>query len=393
MIYDRIKELSQKHLPTAVQLREEIHMYPETCFEEFETAKKIMRELDKAGISYTSGIGKTGITGCIKGGKPGKTVFLRADIDGLNMDETTDVPYKSKIPGKAHTCGHDGNTASLLGALLVINDLKEDLPGMVKFAFQPAEEGGAGAVPIVESGILENPPVDAAFACHLNVFYPPGQVAVRYGAMMATSTKFEITITGKSGHRTKPESFVDPIVVAGDFIHNLQNMIARKINPFEPTMVNFNTIEGGAQSKDCPNQVKLTGSVRAYSVTAREQTAPIIEDLLKHITEVHGASYEVSYSSVYPPMINDMDMTRFCEEAIGKMIGKDNVKRLPTPLMGGEDFAFVAERVPSNYFLVGVNEGEMQNHHAPNFYFNSNHIIYGIECMAVCAIDYLLQHA
>jgi len=385
----RVKQLSEEKLPDAIKLREAIHMEPELCYEEFKTAEKIKKELDKAGIEYRDGIGKTGIVGVIRGGKPGKTVFLRADIDALPIEEKADVPYKSTIPGKSHTCGHDGNTGALLGALLVLNEMKDELPGNVTFGFQPAEEGGAGAVHIVNSGILEDPKADASFAIHVNAFYPPGTIAMKYGQGQATALKFNITFTGVKGVRSVPGATVDPVGILGEFIARLEGSLHRAIAPWQPFYISYSDLKNDTAA--CTASV--TGQVRCYDLGVWETAKDVCEKVLKSVTATLGATYTVEYGGSYPPMFNDLDLCYFAEGVLKERYGAEAIKRHPMVLSGGEDYAYVCQKVPGVFLMVGIAEWPTLQHHDPDFYFDSKNLIYGIEAYAQCTAAYLFENA
>ncbi len=398
MFYNEIRELSQKYLDRAMKLREDIHRHPETSYEEFHTAARIMEELDKAGISYTPQIGGyTGIAGTIQGGKPGKTILIRADMDALNITEEVDVPYKSEIPGKMHACGHDGNTGILLGTLLVLNELKEELPGLIKFVFQPAEEGGGGAIPtIMESGILENPKVEAAFACHVAGELPEGIIKYKYGPIMAAPDAFELTIKGNGGHGAAPQNGIDPIVLTAQVIMACQTIISRRTPPMEPAVLTFGSVEGGSAHNIIPNEVHLTGTVRTFDKDLREAIPAQMDALIKGITQGQGGDYVFTYEKSYPAFYNDDAIMAGIEETLRGFFGEEHLLEEKVVNMGGEDFAFVAEAVPTGYFNIGVGKKcptEEIKHHHPRFSFESKNLIYGIEAMSAVVTDYLLRHA
>jgi len=385
---DKIRLLGLRNLAEAAQLREAIHREPETCYEEYKTAEKICAVLDKHGIPYQKGIGKTGVTGMIRGGRPGKTVLLHADMDALDMEEAYESPYKSTIPGKMHGCGHDGNTACLMGALLILNDMKDELPGNVKFVFQPAEEGGLGSVPVVESGILENPHVDAAFSLHVNVFYPTGKMIVRYDQCMATSCKFDITFHGKRGTGTVPGSTVDPASVMGQFISSLP-MALQKIDAWQTVVTAYTKIALDPKALTAT----LSGAIRCYNDHVREEARGIVESLLTSISELAGTTYDIEYGTFYPAMTNDYDLGILYETVAKELFGPECVVHYPHPFNGGDDFSNFCKNIPGFLIYAGVADQPNMQHHDPMFHFASEDIIYGLTTMAGCAAKYLFEAA
>ncbi len=390
----KINDLCAEELDVVVKLRESLHSEPEIGYKEFKTAEKIQALLKEVGIPYTPNVAETGTTGMIEGKEEGPVILLRADIDGLPMDDESSTPYTSTIKGMAHTCGHDGNTAALVGALRVINRLKDELPGKVKFAFTPAEEGGMGVVPTIESGIMENPKVEACFAQHVNAFYPAGTIAVRYGALMAGALKFDITFSSKAGTRTDPETATDALFLASQWMNTAYTVLQKSITPFDPTVLQFTNMEGGSMNKTYPGKCILSGHVKIWDVTLKEKIEDHFKKSLESLISLYGGSYEAEFSSKYPPLQNDWDVVNISERAMVQSFGRDNIIRRKNPLLGGEDFSFMADMVPSAYFLVGVVDGDVASfptHHHPKFDFDSKHLIYGMRSLVTSAVAYLLE--
>ncbi|MBQ6630918.1 MAG: amidohydrolase, partial [Romboutsia sp.] len=276
-----VKDLCGKYLKHMMNLRETIHMYPEDGFKEFKTSEIIIEELEKLGIKVQKNIAKTGVVGLIEGKYPGKTVLLRADMDALKIQEQADVEYKSKIDGMMHACGHDGHVAGLLGAAMIINELKDNLHGNVKLLFQPAEERDGGALPMIEEGVLENPKVDAAFGAHLWGYLKEGEAHLKEGPMMAAPDIFNIKVIGKGGHGAVPQESIDPIVITCQIVNALQTIVSRKINPLDPVVVTCGKIQGGDSHNVIPNEVELEGTIRTFKEETRKLVPRIIEDLVK----------------------------------------------------------------------------------------------------------------
>lgn len=386
-----VKRLGEKYLQHMINLRETIHMYPEDGFSEFTTSKIIIEELEKLGIKVQKNVAKTGVVGLIEGKYPGKTVLLRADMDALKIQEQADVEYKSKIDGMMHACGHDGHVAGLLGAAMILNELKDNLHGNVKLVFQPAEERDGGALPMIEEGVLENPKVDAAFAAHLWGYLNEGEVHLKEGPMMASPDIFNIKVIGKGGHGAVPQESIDPIVITCQIVNSLQTIVSRKINPLDPVVITCGRIQGGYCHNVIPNEVELEGTIRTFNEETRNWVPKVMEDLIRGITTSQGAAYEFKYEPKYPALINDKYMTSFAKESLKKVVGEENVFDLKEPNMGGEDFAYFAQKVPSAFIFVGIanNKSEPVIHHNPYFKWDSKNVGILAQSLSQIAIDYL----
>ena len=386
-----VKRLGEKYLQHMINLRETIHMYPEDGFSEFTTSKIIIEELEKLGIKVQKNVAKTGVVGLIEGKYPGKTVLLRADMDALKIQEQADVEYKSKIDGMMHACGHDGHVAGLLGAAMILNELKDNLHGNVKLVFQPAGERDGGALPMIEEGVLENPKVDAAFAAHLWGYLNEGEVHLKEGPMMASPDIFNIKVIGKGGHGAVPQESIDPIVITCQIVNSLQTIVSRKINPLDPVVITCGRIQGGDCHNVIPNEVELEGTIRTFNEETRNWVPKVMEDLIRGITTSQGAAYEFKYEPKYPALINDKYMTSFAKESLKKVVGEENVFDLKEPNMGGEDFAYFAQKVPSAFIFVGIanNKSEPVIHHNPYFKWDSKNVGILAQSLSQIAIDYL----
>lgn len=386
-----VKRLGEKYLQHMINLRETIHMYPEDGFSEFTTSKIIIEELEKLGIKVQKNVAKTGVVGLIEGKYPGKTVLLRADMDALKIQEQADVEYKSKIDGMMHACGHDGHVAGLLGAAMILNELKDNLHGNVKLVFQPAEERDGGTLPMIEEGVLENPKVDAAFAAHLWGYLNEGEVHLKEGPMMASPDIFNIKVIGKGGHGAVPQESIDPIVITCQIVNSLQTIVSRKINPLDPVVITCGRIQGGDCHNVIPNEVELEGTIRTFNEETRNWVPKVMEDLIRGITTSQGAAYEFKYEPKYPALINDKYMTSFAKESLKKVVGEENVFDLKEPNMGGEDFAYFAQKVPSAFIFVGIanNKSEPVIHHNPYFKWDSKNVGILAQSLSQIAIDYL----
>lgn len=387
----KLNDLWEKYYKKVYDIRHQIHMNPELGFEEYETSKLVASELEKLGIEVTKNVAKTGVVGLIKGGYSGKTVALRADIDALSINEETDFEFKSKVPGVMHACGHDGHTASLLGVAMMLNEIKDELHGNVKLIFQPAEEVEGGALPMIKEGVLENPKVDAVFGGHLWGSIEEGKVAVKHGAMMASPDIFTIKIHGKGGHAGVPHASVDPVPIMAQVITALQTIVSRKNDPTNPLVISCCNVHSGECHNAIPTEALIQGTVRTLNNDTRDFAEETIEKFVKGIVESQGASYEFEFIRQFPPLVNDKNMADVLEKSAKKIVGDENVFELATPSMGGEDFAFYTEEVPSSFAFVGMTK-DVENpilHHNAKFAWEDNNMKNLAQTLAQVAIDFL----
>lgn len=387
----KIADLASKHLNKMVQAREYLHANPELGHEEFLTQAYVEKTLDELGIEHHRLAG-TGVCGLIHGNKPGKVVLLRADMDALPIQETVDVPFKSLVDGKMHACGHDGHTAGLLGAAMILNELKEELSGTIKLMFQPAEETDGGALPMIEEGILQNPSVDAAFGLHLAGHLPAGTLQVKYGAMYGAPDEFEITIQGRGGHAANPEQTIDPISIAMQFMSNAQNILTRRIDPMKPAVISFTSIHAGEGLNVIPDSLYLGGTIRTLYPETRELVSKYVQETLKSICDLNGASFSFKFMPSYPPLINNDEMVAFAEKSLKGQFG-DKVSQMDFATLGAEDFAYLAQHVPSSYHVVGIHDLDKDEpvHHHPAFAWDSSLLETTSASLAVIAYDFLNQ--
>ncbi|UCE13475.1 MAG: amidohydrolase, partial [Candidatus Heimdallarchaeota archaeon] len=349
-----------------VDTRRQIHMHPETSYEEENTALFIEKELQKVGYE-TLRVAKTGVLTILKGTQEGKTVALRADIDALNVTEENDVPYSSKIPGKMHACGHDAHVAMLLGASKILFNYKDHLQGTLKIIFQPAEEGGAGGQKIVEEGHLND--VDIIFGIHVWHELPSGTIGTRKGPMMASADDFVITITGKGGHAAAPHQAVDPTAVLADIYNALQKLISREIDPFSNAVLTAPMMDGSTAFNVIPPQATLKGTFRTMDPKVRQHIMKRMEEIVHGYSQAWRCEGEVDLGIIasYPPLINDDnavdDLTMILQEL-------DTVTEMK-PTMGGEDFAFYLEKTKGAFMGLGIQNKEksigIYPHHHPKF--------------------------
>jgi amidohydrolase len=391
MYTDEIKSLCNKNFDNIVKLRHQFHMYPELGQKEFKTAKTVADELRRLNIEVTENVTGTGVIGTLKGKYPGKTVLLRADMDAIPIQENADVPYKSRIDGVMHACGHDGHTASLLGVAMVLSELRDKLHGTVKFVFQPNEEYGECAKSMVEGGILEN--VDAAFGLHLWGAFLEGTVKVKPGPAMSAPDKFIFKVIGKGGHGSTPHLCVDPVMITVQAINNMQSIISRRKSPFNPAVVSFCSIKAESEYNIIPEVVEVSGTIRTFDPSLRLWIIDAMEQVLKGVAESQGAKYEFIIDEDYalPPVINNYELTDIVHRAAEKILGKEKVEELKEPLMAAEDFAFFSQTVPSSYFFVGISpDGNEVVHHSPDFQWDDKVLYTSVSVMAQTAVDFLM---
>lgn len=387
-----IQQLAQKHLESIRTIRRYLHQHPELAHEEFETQKLVCQELEALGIDYQIVAG-TGVLGIIRGAHPGRTVLLRADMDALPVEETAEVSYHSLVPGKMHACGHDGHTAGLIGAAKILNEIKADLHGNVKLMFQPAEETDGGALPMIEAGILENPKVSASFGLHLGGHLEAGNIHVKHGAMMGAPDEFEIEIIGRGGHAASPEQTIDPISLAVQFIQSAQFILTRRLDPVKPAVISFTTIHAGEGLNVIPETLTLGGTIRTLYPETRELIKGYIEETLNQICQLNGAQAKFNYFPSYPPLINDHHMTDFIQAQLTNLLGEERVAEMPQPSLGAEDFAYLAQAIPSSYYYVGIKEDGKPEpvHHHPAFAWNDDVLAVCSQSLAWIAYQYLNQ--
>lgn len=367
---ERIAQLTSAIEQEIIALRRKLHEHPELGFEEYETAKTVAAYLESLGIEVQTGIAKTGVVGILRGAKPGPVIAMRADMDALPIAEKTGVEYCSRVEGKMHACGHDSHTAILLGTAKVLSELKAELPGTIKFIFQPAEEGPGGAMPMIEEGVLENPHVDAIFGLHVWPEYRTGEIGLSYGVQMASPDQFALKIKGKGGHGSAPHETVDAIVVAAQVITGLQQIVSRKIIPTQPVVLTVGTIKGGYRYNVIADEVEMTGTIRTLDNEVRKQIPELIKEITGGITAAFGASYELEYTYMYPPLFNNRKMAGLVEQVTKNVLGPQSVQIVEKPSMGGEDFAYFLEKVPGAFLFLGCSNSAETEFPPHNPWFN-----------------------
>lgn len=379
-----------------IKCRRDLHQIPEVGLDLPQTAAYVASELKKMGIETEEGVGVSGVVGLIKGEQKGKTIALRADMDGLAIKEETGLPFAS-TNGNMHACGHDGHTAILLGAAKVLSENKDQVKGNVKLIFQPAEEGPGGAKPMIEEGVLENPKVEAVLGLHIGSLTDDakeGLILVSYDNMMACLDSFRLKLIGKGCHGAYPETGVDPVIMAGYFLTSLQTIVSREISPTDPSVVTVGKIHGGTAYNIIPGSVELEGTVRVVDQNIREKVAKRIEAIAKGISETMKGSYEFDYTFGYPPLVNDENFTKAFVESAKKIIPQEDIMVMKKPVMGGEDMAYFLREVSGTFFFLNTPkevDGKLYPHHNSKFDIDENMLSRGASLIIQGALDYLEQ--
>ena len=400
---DPIDKAISKNLNTIIDLRHQIHQYPELGNREYKTAKLVAEHLRSLGIEVETDIAYTGVVGVLKGNKPGPVVAVRADMDALPVTEETDLPFKSTVKttyldkevGVMHACGHDIHTSVQLGVASVLASMKRSLPGTVKFIFQPAEEGPppgeeGGADLMLKEGVFDNPKPSAVFGLHTHAALAVGELGLTIGPAMAAVDQFIITIKGKQSHGAYPHKSVDPIIMATEVVTAFQTIRSRSLSPLEPSVVTVGIIRGGERFNIIPEEVHLEGTVRTYNKDVQDMVEKRMNEILEGITLAYGGSFELNYDRGTPATINDPELCKQMIPTLERVVGKDNLKMMD-PVMGGEDFALFANEVPGIYYRLGVVKPGTTSGwiHTPTFRADDSCLEVGIRAMSNMVVDYL----
>ena len=363
---------------------EELHMHPELSYEEYETTERIKRELAAAGIEILQITQTPGVPAIVRGAQPGNTYGLRCDLDALPIEEETDLPYKSKTPGKMHACGHDFHTAAVFGAALLLQERKEELQGTVKILFQPAEESSHGAETVLETGVLSD--VTAIFGLHTAAYLPVGTLGIRAGSVMAAVDRFELNITGTGCHGGHPDEGVDTILVAASVIQAFQSIVGRNLNPFHTGVVSVTRINGGNTWNVIPDKVELEGTVRSMEKDDRIFIERRMREIAEHTAAAYGANAELLWYPGPPATVNEKAWSAFAQK-VAEESGFEVVPQRNST--GGEDFAFYLEKIPGCFINVGTGVG-YPNHH-PKFYADEAALTPAAEYLEKLLVEALRQ--
>jgi amidohydrolase len=383
--------------PKVVAWRRDIHEHPELGMQETRTAALVAAHLRGLGMEVRTGVGGTGVVGILRGGKPGKVVALRADMDGLPVTEMTDLPFKSRVRaqfngqevGVMHACGHDNHVSILMGTAEVLAGMKAQVPGTVVFIFQPAEEGPGGAAPMIAAGVLENPKVDAIFGLHV---WPgaAGDVFVRPGATMAAGNTLEIKVRGKQTHGAAPWGGVDPIVVGAQIVLGLQTIVSRQVNITElPAIVTVAQFNGGIRSNIIPDTVMLVGTIRTFGAAQNALILERVRRTAEGIAASAGATVEINLSAGYPVTENNTGLTEQMMPSIRRAVGADRVGLAPM-VTGSEDFSYFQEKVPGVFLFLGVTPRDQDykkaaQNHSPYFFADESALPAGVRTLSSLA--------
>lgn len=351
----KIASLTESLFEEVVSWRRHLHQNPELAFQEFETAKFVSKILTKYNIEHQTGIAKTGIVALIKGKNPdSKCIALRADLDALPIHESNTHDFVSKNEGIMHACGHDYHTATLLGAGVILNALKNDFEGTIKLIFQPSEEKmPGGAKVMIDEGVLENPKVDLILGQHVTPEVQTGKVGVRAGEFMASADELYLTVKGKGGHAAFPELLNDPVITAAHILTSLQQVISRKRNPFIPAVLSFGVLEAKGATNIIPNEVKIAGTLRAMDEKWRYEAHTWVKEIAENTAKSLGCTCDVNIVVGYPCLKNDEDLTQKATVLAQEILGKENIFEIEKR-MGAEDFAYYSQQIPACFFRVGT---------------------------------------
>jgi amidohydrolase len=384
-----------------VTQRRDFHMHPELSNREERTARVVAERLRALGLTdVKTGIARHGVTALLVGAKPGTVVAVRADMDALPIQETIDVPYKSQVPGVKHACGHDVHTTVELGVAKVLAGMKAEIPGTVKFIFQPAEEGPpageeGGARLMVQQGAMDDPRPAAIFGLHTKPEVEVGQIAYMSGPAMASSDHLYITIHGKSAHGAQPHAGVDAVLVAAECITALQNIRSRRIDPLEPLVITIGTIHGGVRNNVLAGEVKMEGTMRTLSEDVRQRAQTLLGETLQGVTAAYGATVDLKIEENAAVTFNEPSLVLETLPTIRRTVGDDNVL-LIRPLMPAEDFSYFQRVSPGFYYFLGVGnraKGITAGWHTPEFDVDEESLVVGVKVMSNVLLDYLDRHA
>jgi len=406
-------ELAQNVLPEVTKWRRDFHQHPELSNRETRTSKIVADELKKLGYNVRSGIAHTGVTGVLKGGKPGRKLAIRADMDALPVTEQVDLPFASKVTGEylgksvgvMHACGHDAHTAMLLGIAEAFAKMKNDLPGEVMLVFQPAEEGvppgeTGGAPGMVRDGVFKDFKPDAVFGMHVVSAYNVGVVALRPAGAMASSDTFRMTVHGKQSHGAVPWKGIDPIVTAAEIVTSAQTIVSRQLDINKaPAVVTFGTFNGGSRFNIVPDSADLAGTIRTFDEGMRKQVIASLTNIAEHVAAANGATVDVkmpqSDEERNPVNYNDPALTARVRASLEKALGKEHVVEAER-WTASEDFPHLAigAKAPSVYFFVGTTPAGQDAaaapaNHSPKFFVDEGALPVGMSAMLQASLDFL----
>src|SRR6056297_999300 len=382
-MFDIKKEVNNMY-EQARQWRREIHMEPELAFQEHKTSELVAKCLSEAGIDFIKLPDSTAIVGILEGGKPGKTIALRADMDALPLTEEVEWEYKSKTDGVMHACGHDMHTAGLMGVASILGKYKEEVPGTVKFLFQPAEESPpGGAIRMVEAGALKDPDVDMIFGLHVSTSLDVGEVKINYDYSSANSDRCNIKVIGKGGHGAQPQDTKDAIVIASNLVVALQTIVSRNVAALQNAVISVGSFHAGTVNNIIAETANLQLTVRSLEPEVRELLENRIKEVAKGVCETYGGKAEVTYKYGYSSTKNDDEAADIAKQAAISFAGSEHVQTNDVPSMGGEDFSYFAKEVPGEFFNIGAKPIDRETYpgHNPKFFVNEEALKTGMGVM------------
>ncbi|MFO1114093.1 MAG: M20 aminoacylase family protein [Beijerinckiaceae bacterium] len=358
--------------------RHDFHEHPELLYEVHRTAGIVADKLRAFGCDeVTTGVGQTGVVGVIRGAKTssGRVIGLRADMDALPIEEQSGVDYASKTPGLMHACGHDGHTAMLLGAAKYLAETR-NFDGTAVVIFQPAEEGGAGGKAMVDDGLMERWGIEEVYGLHNMPGLPEGQFAITPGPILAAADAFEIKVNGKGGHGgAGPHRAIDSLLIGAEIVSALQSIVSRNVDPMKTAVVSACSFHAGTTFNIIPQTAHISGTARTFDPKVRDLVERRIGEIADGIARAYGATAETTYMRKYPPTINHARETKIAADAARDIVGAERVDENATPIMGGEDFAFMLEARPGAFILLGMGDGHECHH--PSYVFNDSILGHG----------------
>ncbi|TQR13300.1 amidohydrolase [Psychrobacillus lasiicapitis] len=373
-----------------IVIRRDLRKFPELAFQEKRTSSIVASCLKEWGYEVTEGVGGTGVIGILRGEHPGPVIGLRADMDALPMPDEIDEIYRSVNSGIAHTCGHDVHTTNLLGVAKIISVMGLER-GTLKLFFQPGEEVGAGAKAMIDDGALQNPPVDLMAGLHVAPSLQVGEFSITNSEFSCAAVDiFELEVTGKGGHAAHPHLAVDAVMITAQVLVALQQIVSRQIDPLDSVVLSIGQIQGGTKGTILPNTVKVNGTVRTMIPATRESMPIRIEQIASNVAAAFGGSVRLTYEKVTPSVQNDKTAKALLHDVVSELFGEDALK-YTNPSMGGEDFAYFSQEVPSVFFRLGTNSGESTSHgiHTTKFNVDEEAIRYGITVLSYLTYKYL----
>jgi amidohydrolase len=383
--------------PELIEVRRHIHANPERGNREFKTAALVAERLEALGLTVTEKVAHTGVVGILEGGRPGRIVAVRADMDALPIQEKADVPFKSRVDGVMHACGHDIHTTVALGTAMVLAGMRDDFAGTVKFLFQPAEEGSppgesGGAGLMVREGVLKNPAPEVIFGLHVGSGLPVGMISYVPGGALASNDSFEIVIQGKGVHASMPWGGVDSVVTASQVVLALQNIRSRMTDTRTPFVLSVSTIHGGTAFNIIPEEITMTGTIRTHEKGIRARVHRLMDQVIKGVCEANGAEYTLNIRPGAPVTYNEPELTDWSVGILRSIMGDRRILEMP-PVMGSEDFAYYSQEIPAFFYFLGITDlndkATAFPAHSPYFCPDEGSIPVGVESMVHLVIGYL----